>query len=154
MQALRAVAWLALTLSAGCSNALFSWTHVRSHSAFTDESYEAFRELKAAGPVTKADVLSTLGPPLHVVGQETGDVFVYRRRARDTRTVNLNPSFISFAGPAPPIPIYYGSSISGYTDTLMVFFDPQGRMLDEGQRFEIEGIGQALFGVDGRSRDR
>lgn len=151
---LRSAAVVAVALSLGCSNALFSWTHIRSHTAFNEASYEAFRELRANGPVSKADVLATVGPPMHVIGQETGDVFVYRRSARDTRIVHLNPSFISVFGPAPPIPIYYGSSSSGYSDTLMVFFDSEGRMLQEGQRFDVQGLGQALFGIDSPRQGR
>ena len=40
---------------------------------------------------------------------------------------------------APPIPIYYGSDSSGRNDTLMVFFDRDGKLRDAGQRL---GIGE------------
>ena len=53
-------------------------------------------------------------------------------------------SFIPFA---PPIPLFFGRSTSGHNDTLMVFFDPEGRLVTEGERLEILGIGQALFGI-------
>ena len=72
-------------------------------------------------------MLATLGPPIQVIGQDTGEVFVYRRLARDTSTINLNPSMVTLFCPAPPIPIYFDSRTSGRDDTLMVFFDSQGQ---------------------------
>ncbi len=148
-----AVLLLAATLATGCSRAIVSWTRFRSHDAYTDYAYESYRERRASGPMSKQDVLATLGPPIEILAQESGDVFVYRRRARDTRTLNLNPSFISFLAAAPPIPVYYRSATSGFSDTLMVFFDGEGRVVDDGQRFDIEGMGEML-GLEGGSRDR
>lgn len=148
--ALRAAAVLPFVLCLGCSEAILSWTRFHSHSAFTDASHDAFHERLDAGEVTKTDVLATLGPPLQVIARDTGDVFVYRRRVRNTRIVNLNPAFVSFVPVAPPIPVFFGRFSSGYSDTLMVFFDAEGRLLSEGERFEIEGLGQALFGLGDR----
>jgi hypothetical protein len=122
---------LLVTLSVGCAEALFSIDSFRSHEAYTEASLRAFAEVKAEGPVTKADVLATLGPPIHVIGQDAGEIFVYRRLARDTRTINLNPSMVRVGIALPPIPIYFDSDTSGRDDTLMVFFDSEGRMRGE-----------------------
>jgi hypothetical protein len=80
---------------------------------------------KAGGPVTKADVLATLGPPIRVIGEDTGEVFVYRRLARDNRTIDLDPSMVKVFISLPSVPIYFDSETSGRDDTLMVFFDPR-----------------------------
>ena len=123
--------------SLGCSDAFLSLITFRSHHAFTEESYEGYRETRRAGPVTKADVLTTLGPPIQVLVQDEGDVFVYRRVARDTRIIHLNPSFVSYFGPMPPVPLYFGSFTVGRNDELMVFFDRDGRLREDAVRFEI-----------------
>jgi len=130
---------LAALLASGCAEAIFSIVSFRSHEAYSDASLMRFRELMGAGvAVTKSDVLATLGPPIEVIGQDEGEVFVYRRLARDTNVINLNPAMISFVT-APPLPIYYGSDSSGRDDTLMVFFDREGRLRNAGERL---GIGE------------
>jgi len=130
---------LAALLASGCAEAIFSIISFRSHEAYSDASLMRFRELMGAGvAVTKSDVLATLGPPIEVIGQDEGEVFVYRRLARDTNVINLNPAMISFVT-APPLPIYYGSDSSGRDDTLMVFFDREGRLRNSGER---RGIGE------------
>ena len=123
---------LIAALLAGCAEAIFSLESHRTHDAYTEASLDEFVKLRAAGPVSKAEVLATLGPPIHVIGQDTGEVFVYRRLARDTSTINLNPSMVSLFGPMPPIPIYFDNRTSGRDDTLMVFFDSQGQVQGEG----------------------
>ena len=127
---------LIAALSAGCAEAIFSLDSHRTHDAYTEASLDEFAKLRAAGSVSKAEVLATLGPPIHVIGQDTGEVFVYRRLARDTNVINLNPAMISFV-PAPPVPIYYGSDSSGRDDTLMLFFDREGRLRNSGERLGI-----------------
>ena len=122
---------LVAVLSSGCADAIFSIDSYRTHDAYTEASLEAFREVMRERPVTKADVLATLGPPIHVIGQDAGEIFVYRRLARDTRTINLNPAMVSVPVSLPPIPVYFDSETSGRNDTLMVFFDSQGRMQGE-----------------------
>jgi hypothetical protein len=134
---------LIAALLAGCAEAIFSIDSHRTHDAYTEASLDEFVKLRAAGPVSKAEVLATLGPPIHVIGQDTGEVFVYRRLARDTRTINLNPAMISLFGPTVPIPIYFNSQTSGRDDTLMVFFDSQGRVQGEGFNLGIEDTGQS-----------
>jgi hypothetical protein len=119
---------LAATLSTGCAEALFSIDTYRTHDAYTEASLREFAAASAEGPITKAGVLATLGPPIYVIGQDTGEIFVYRRLARDNRTINLNPAMVSVPISLPPIPIYFNSDTSGRDDTLMVFFDSEGWM--------------------------
>ena len=134
---------LIAALLAGCAEAIFSIDSHRTHDAYTEASLDEFIKLRTAGPVSKAEVLATLGPPIHVIGQDTGEVFVYRRLARDTRTINLNPAMVNLFGPTVPIPIYYDSQTSGRDDTLMVFFDSQGRVQGEGFNLGIQETGQS-----------
>ena len=135
---------LLAALSAGCAEAIFSLESHRTHNAYTEASLEEFIKLRATGPVSKAEVLATLGPPIQVIGRDTGEIFVYRRLARDTRTINLNPSMVNyFVGPTPPIPLYFDSQTSGRNDTLMVFFDSQGTAQGEGFNLGIGETGQS-----------
>ena len=134
---------LVATLSTGCADAIFSLDSYRTHDAYTEASLEAFAKMRADQPVTKADVLATLGPPIHVIGQDAGEIFVYRRLARDTRTINLNPSMVSIPVSLPPVPVYFNSETSGRDDTLMVFFDSQGRMRGESVNLGIGDTGQS-----------
>jgi hypothetical protein len=128
---------LIATLAGGCARAIFSIVSFRTHEAYTDASLTRFRELLQSGEtVGKSDVMATLGPPIEVIGQDEGEVFVYRRLARDTNVINLNPAMISFV-PAPPVPIYYGSDSSGRDDTLMLFFDREGWLRNTGERLGI-----------------
>jgi hypothetical protein len=136
-------------LSAGCAEAIFSVDSYRTHNAYTRASLGEFAAVRAEGPVTKADVLATLGPPIHVIGQDVGEIFVYRRLARDTRTINLNPAMVTVFISLPSIPIYFDSDTSGRDDTLMVFFDSEGRMQGESVNLGIGDTrqsGAALVG--------
>ena len=129
---------LPLLLCSACAEAILSRTSFRSHDAYSDEAYAAFREILEAGGVSKGEALATLGPPIHVIPRDLGEVFVYRRLARDTDVLNLNPAMVSGLGPTVPIPIYFDSSSSGRNDTLMLFFDAAGRLVNEGRRFGID----------------
>jgi len=140
---IRSALLLIAALSTGCAEAIFSIDSYRTHDAYSEASLLAFQEIKAEGPVTKADVLATLGPPIHVIGQEAGEIFVYRRLARDTRTINLNPGMVTLFISLPSVPIYFDSETSGRDDTLMVFFDSQGRMQGEGINLGIGETGQS-----------
>ena len=115
-------------LATGCAEALFSRVSIQSHAAYTDADFAEFLAIREIGSTRKGQVLATLGPPIQVLAQDTGDVFVYRRHARDTNVVNLNPSMVSGFGPTVPIPIYFRSSTTGREDTLMLFFDAEGRL--------------------------
>ena len=121
------VVWLAV-LAVGCGGALYSRVSSRSHDAYGPGSLESFRGVQLGRVVSKADVLATLGPPIHVIGQADGEIFVYRRVARDTSVINLNPGAVSGLGAAPGIPLYLRSKTSGRDDTLMIFFDENGRV--------------------------
>jgi hypothetical protein len=134
---------LIAALLAGCAEAIFSLESHRTHDAYTEASLDQFVKLRDMGPVSKAEVLATLGPPIHVIGQDTGEVFVYRRLARDTTTINLNPSMVRLSVPAPPIPIYFDSRTSGRDDTLMVFFDSEGWVQGEGFNLGVGDTGQS-----------
>ena len=123
--------------SDSASEAIFSMVSFRNHNAHTDASFVSYQRIQTQGVVTKVDVLATLGPPLHVIGQADGDIFVYRRVASDTRIVDLNPSMVSFVT-ALPVPIYFNSNTSGRDDMLMVFFDAEGRARSEGARYAVE----------------
>ena len=134
---------LIAALSVGCAEAIFSLDSHRTHDAYTETSLDEFAKLRAAGPVSKAEVLATLGPPIQVIGQDTGEVFVYRRLARDTRTINLNPAMVTVWISLPSIPIYFNRNTSGRDDTLMVFFDSQGQVRGEGFNLGIQDTGQS-----------
>lgn len=137
---------LLASLALGCSEAFLSITRYRSQEALTDEGYRTYRARRGShepgatgqpASLTKADVLAVLGPPIRVIGQGGGDVFVYQRLARDTFIVNVNPSFVPYFGPAPPIPLYFGSFSEGRNDVMMVFFDAEGRVVADGERFQL-----------------
>jgi hypothetical protein len=131
---------LGVALSTGCAEAILSIDSYRTHDAYTEASLGDFVEMRAAGPVSKAEVLATLGPPIHVISQDVGEIFVYRRQARDTRTINLNPAMVTLFFSLPSMPLYFDSDTSGRDDTLMVFFDSQGRLRGESVNL---GIGNA-----------
>lgn len=128
---------LLAALLLGCGGALYSRESSRSHDAYTAASLESFRRAQADGLLTKADVLATLGPPIRVIGQEDGEIFVYRRVVTDTNAINLNPGVVSGLAPAPAIPLYLRSRTSGRDDTLMIFFDAHGQVRGESARHEV-----------------
>ena len=130
---------LLVALLLGCGGALYSRESSRSHDAYTAASLESFRRAQADRLLSKADVLATLGPPIHVIGQEDGEIFVYRRVVTDTNAINLNPGVVSGLAPAPAIPLYLRSRTSGRDDTLMIFFDAHGQVRGESARHEVGG---------------
>lgn len=141
---IRFALFLVAMLASGCAEAIFSIDSFRSHEAYSEASLLRFREIQSEGAVlTKADVLATLGPPVHVIGQDAGEIFVYRRMARDIRTINLNPGMVTLFVSLPAVPIYFDSETSGRDDTLMVFFDRQGNMRGEGVNLGVRETGQS-----------
>jgi len=122
----------------GCSEALVARSSYRSHEAFTDESLASFERDGAAEVLSKGQVLATLGPPSHTIGQPDGEIFVYRREALDRWVIELNPAFVPTGIPTPPIPLYHGSFTRGRDDTLMVFFDREGRMRAKSVKLSID----------------
>ncbi len=128
----RAIALVIVSLLlSGCAEAMFSRVSMRSHAAYSDGDLALFRTMRSAGSVHKGDVLATLGHPTQVIGQDTGDVFVYRRRFRQENVINLDPSVVSGLGPTVPIPIFFRNTTTGRNDTLMLFFDTDGRLLGD-----------------------
>jgi hypothetical protein len=109
---------------AGCAPTLVSIQSFRSHLSPPEVLLEDLELANGGEPLSKADVLDLLGPPLHVIGQGAGEIFVYRRLARDSRTVTLNPAHV--APSVPSVPIYSSTSITSRDDLLMVFFDKEG----------------------------
>ena len=134
---------LGAALSVGCAEAIFSIDSYRTHDAYTEASLGEFLEMGVAGPVTKADVLATLGPPIYVIDQNEGEIFVYRRLARDTRTINLNPGMVTVFIPLPSVPLYFDSETSGRDDTLMVFFDSKGQTRGESVNLGVGKTGKS-----------
>lgn len=130
-------------LSLGCGEALIARARYRSHESFTDESLARFERTGSGVELSKADVLASLGPPTHTIGQPDGEIFVYRREALDRWVVDLNPSFVPIPFPTPPIPFYFGSVTRGRDDTLMVFFDREGRMRGRSVKLAIDASDEA-----------
>ena len=113
------------------------------------ESYQALDEVGSPGAgnierlasdesLTKPDVLALLGPPVSVIGQPDGDVFVYRRVARDRSSLNLNPAYV--VPVAPPVPVYTDVDVTGRDDLLLLFFDVKGQVRGASLRHSI-GVG-------------
>ena len=142
----RGIALLFVLVCAGCGPALFSITSYRGDLALDRERLEALELLLAAARAGKAEVLDVLGPPAGILGQPDGEVFLYRRVARDANTVSLNPSYVF--PPAPSVPIYVDADVSGRDDLLMVFFDQEGRLRSASLRQsigEVSGSRAATF---------
>ena len=114
---------LALILT-GCSPAIFTITSYRGHTALDEASLRGLADLADRGVLSKAQILETLGPPVTVIGQDDGEIFMYRRIARDTSTLFVNPGYV--VPPAPSIPLWSDADVSGRDDLLMVFFDERG----------------------------
>ncbi len=79
---------------------------------------------RGAEPVSKATVLSVLGPPGEVLPLAAGDVFVYRLRLTDVDVINLNTSI--FTGII--VPIYARIDGRQRDRVLSVQFDASGRV--------------------------
>ena len=121
--ALAILLWLAL---AGCSPTIFALTSYRGYAALDEASLRGLADLADRGDLTKAKILVALGPPVSVIGQDDGEIFIYRRVARDTSTIELNPGYLVPA--APPVPLWSDADVSGRDDLLMVFFGEQGEV--------------------------
>ena len=109
---------------AGCAPSLFSWTSFRGDHAPPFMSMAELQELNDGEVLRKGTVLELLGPPLHVIGQGDGEIFVYRRFALDSEALTLNPAYLTPL--APSVPLFSRVEISGRDDLLMVFFDTEG----------------------------
>ena len=127
------------SLFTGCAKAIVSHVSRTSHQAYNDADLARFKSVRSLGTTRKGEVLAPLGPPIEVIGQDTGDIFVYRRRALQTNVINLNPGMVSGFGPTLPIPLYYRSTTTGREDTLMLFFDAEGLLQGESLLRGIDG---------------
>ena len=110
----------------------------RGHRALDEHALATISELAEAGALNKAAVLSVLGPPITVVGQGGGEIFVYRHLARDASEIHLNPSYLLPS--APSVPLYVDNDVSGRDDVLMVFFDAEGRLVGASMRRSVEDV--------------
>lgn len=117
---------LAMILLGGCGPTLISITSYRGHHGFDDLKLAELARMVTKSVSMKAEVLSSLGPPVNIIGQDDGEIFVYRRVARDTNTIDLNPSYV--VPGAPPVSFYINTDVSGRDDLLMVFFDDAGQL--------------------------
>ncbi len=142
---------LLVLILTGCSPAIFTLTSYRGHTALDEKSLRRLADLADGGNLSKPQVLVTLGPPVTVIGQDDGDIFVYRRIARDTSTLQLNPGYL--VPSAPSVPLWSNADVSGRDDLLMVFFDGSGevRGVSFRQRVgEVEGSRAATLGEEVR----
>lgn len=131
-------------LLTGCAEAIFSRVTRRDGAAYSDADFVRYTKQRQMGVTRKGEVLSALGPPIQVLAQDQGDVFVYRATSRVTDVINLNPSTVSGFGPSVPVPIYFRSDTTGREDTLMLFFDAQGRLVGESLARGIDAL-QGVF---------
>jgi hypothetical protein len=129
--------WAAVLLG-GCGPSLISITSYRGHRGFDELTLAELARLVEKSVSMKAEVLSSLGPPVNIIGQDDGEIFVYRRVARDTNTIDLNPSYV-FPG-APPVTLYLNSDVSGRDDLLMIFFDEAGRLRGASLRRSVADV--------------
>jgi len=118
------VAGLLAASLAGCAPSLFAWTSFRGDHAPPFLSLSDLQDLNDGEPLYKATILEFLGPPVHVIGQGDGEIFVYRRVAKDSSTMTLDPAYVVPA--TPSFPLFSRRKVSGRDDVLMVFFDTEG----------------------------
>lgn len=80
------------------------------------------------GPVQEGDmkgrVLDVLGPPGEVLPSPRGDIFAYRLRYIDLQLIQINSGWIAPVG----MPLWARADGLREDDTLMVFFDEEGRV--------------------------
>ncbi len=89
-------------------------------------------------PLTKSGVLSVLGPPVSIVEEDGGDIFVYRHVARDTSEINLNPGYV--VPWVPSVPLYVDNDVSGRDDLLMIFFGEDGEVIGASMRQSVRDV--------------
>lgn len=149
---------IGLAFTFGCTTSFYSATSYRTNRAFSEQARIDLEAALARGAVLKPDVLTTLGPPVHVVAQERGEVFVYRSRMDDTSTIYLDFSLISdigfFSWELPSVPLWIDSDQSSRDDLLMVFFDAEGRVTGIGSYRGIDDrIGSRAASTNSRIRE-
>ena len=138
MSRTRVALLLCASALAACAPTVVAVRAYRGHGALDERALATLSELAEAGALDKAGVLSALGPPIDVVGQGGGEIFVYRHVARDASELNLNPGYV--VPGAPSIPLYVDSDVSGRDDVLMVFFDARGQVVGASMRRNVEDV--------------
>lgn len=98
---------------------------------FTDVEYSSGQRRvprAGAGPLRpgddKARVIELLGPPGEVLPHADGDVFTWRLRHIDLELLQLNAGLVT----SVPVPLWVRSDARRLDDTVMVFFDRDGRV--------------------------
>jgi hypothetical protein len=134
----RIVLTLLATIPMACAPTLVAVHSYRGHGALDEKALATISELAEAGALNKAGVLSVLGPPVSVVGQGAGEIFVYRHVARDASEINLNPSYV--VPSAPSLPLYVNNDVSGRDDVLMIFFGADGKVLGASMRQNVGDV--------------
>lgn len=97
-----------------------------SPSFYTEVRYRSGVESPGvpAPGTSKASVLASHGPPLEVLPLPNGDLFVYRVRRVDQRIWNVDTRQLSPLA----VPLYVDALGERRDDSLMVFFDRQGKV--------------------------
>jgi len=129
---------LLATIPLACAPTLMAVRSYRGHQSLDPKALATISELAEAGALNKAGVLSVLGPPVSVVGQGGGEIFVYRHVARDASEINLNPSYVMPS--APSVPLYVDNDVSGRDDVLMIFFGADGKVLGASMRQNVDDV--------------
>ena len=132
------VGLLAAVLLGGCGPSLISIISYRGHRGFDEPALTELARMVAKPVSMKAEVLNSLGPPVSIIGQDDGEIFVYRRVARDTNTIDLNPSYVFPL--LPPVSLYINTDVSGRDDLLMIFFDEAGRLRGASLRRSVADV--------------
>lgn len=130
----------------GCGPALFSVTSHRGHRALGTNATVVIERLADLAEVHKPDILNNLGPPVTILGQNDGEIFVYRHVARDTSTINLNPGYVMLG---PSVPLWVDHDVSGRDDLLMLFFDERGALRGASLRRRVGETGESRSAVLG-----
>jgi len=112
-----------LLLGTGCSATVVEITAARTDVGYPMQDPDVVARFTKERR-TKGEVLAQFGPPVTVIPQSRGDVFVYRSQAYDTQTINLNPELVTGI-PSPSI--YTNADSSRRDDLLMIFFDEHGK---------------------------
>ncbi len=86
------------------------------------------------GLTSKGEVLRLLGPPTGIVRQLDGDIFVYRYLRRNTNQLRIEEPVIT------SLEIFSYTRSDERTDTLVVLFDPEGRVVQYGYAAGTDGL--------------
>ena len=125
-------------LLVACAPTLWAVRSYRGYRAIDDTALTTLSQLAEASALTKSGVLSVLGPPVSIVEEDGGDIFVYRHVARDTSEINLNPGYV--VPWVPSVPLYVDNDVSGRDDLLMIFFGEDGALTGASFRQSVRDV--------------